>query len=63
MHDFGTGVSVYGSLKFELPKPFAEGVNTTVLGICLLQKNLFFQMEDCIPVTKHVTHALMNLTG
>ena len=31
MHDFGTGTSGTASLKFELPKPFAGGLNATAL--------------------------------
>ena len=63
MHDFGTGMSGNGSLEFELPKPFAGGLNATVLDTWLFQMNLYFQMEDWIPVTKCVSQAVMNLTG
>ena len=63
MHDYGTGMLGTGSLKFELPKPFAGGLNATALDTWLFQMNLYFQMEDWIPVTKHATWAVMNLTG
>ena len=63
VHDFGTGTSGTGSLKFELPKLFAGGLNATALDTWLFQMNLYFQMEDQIPVTKHTTRAVMNLTG
>ena len=63
MHDFGTGTSSNGSLKFKLPKSFAGGLNATVLDTWSFQMNLYFQMKDCIPVTKDVSHAVMNLTG
>ena len=52
-----------GSLKFELPKPFAGGLNATALDTWLFQMNLYFQMKDQIPVTKHATRAMMSLTG
>ena len=42
MHDFGTGMSGNGSLKFELPKLFFEGLNATVLDTWLFQMNLYF---------------------
>ena len=63
MHDFGTGISGIGSLKFELPKPFAGGLNATALDTWLFQMNFYFQMEDQIPVSKHMTQAVMNLTS
>ena len=63
MHDFGTGTSGNGLLRFELPKPFAGGLNATVLDAWLFQMNFYFQMEDRIPVTKCVTRVMMNLTG
>ena len=62
-HDYGTGTSGTGSLKFELPKPFAGGLNATALDTWLFQMNLYFQMEDQIPVAKCATRAVMNLTG
>ena len=63
MHDFGTSMSSNGSLKFELPKPFAGGLNATTLDTWLFKMNLYFQMEDQIPVLKCATQAVMNLTG
>ena len=63
MHDFGTGTSGNGLLKFELPKPFAGGLNAIVLDIWLFEMNLYFQMEDHIPVAKRETRAVINLTG
>ena len=59
----GAGESNGSSLKFELPKPFAGGINATVLDTWLFQMNLYFQMEDHIPVAKRATRAVMNLTG
>ena len=41
----------------------AGGLNATVLDAWLLQMNLYFQMEDHIPVTKWETHAIMYLIG
>ena len=55
MHDYGTGTSGTGALKFELPKPFAGSLNATALDTWLFQMKLYFQMEDQIPVTKHAT--------
>ena len=55
MHDYDTDMPGTVSLKFELPKLFAGGLNATALDTWLFQMNLYFQMEDQIPVTKHVT--------
>ena len=63
VHDFGTGTSGTGFLKFKLPKPFAGGLNVTALDTWLFQMNLYFQMKDQIPVSKCATQAVMNLTG
>ena len=41
-HDYGTGTSGTGSLKFELPKLFAGGLNATALDTWLFQMNLYF---------------------
>ena len=63
MHDFGTSMSVNGSLKFKVPKPFAGGLNATVLDTWLFEINLYFQMKDRIPIAKCATPAVMNFTG
>ena len=41
-HDLGTGTSASVSLKFELPKPFAGGLNAIVLDTWLFQMNPYF---------------------
>ena len=42
-HDIGTSTSAIASLKFELPKPFARGLNATVLDTWLFQMNSIFK--------------------
>ena len=63
MHNYGTGMSGNGSLKFELPKLCTGGLNATVLDTWLFYMNLYFQMEDRIPVTKCATQVVINFTG
>ena len=60
-HKPGTSTPVSASLKLELPKLFASGLNATVLDALLFFMNLHFQMEDHIPVTKCATRAVINL--